>query len=931
MATTPSAQQLSVTNLYTALFNRAPDAAGLKFWTQALINGTSLATITQGFLGTPEAAAIYPAAQTSAQFVTSFYQTVFGRAPDAGGLAFWMNSLDAAGGAGSAAAKALVVSQINVIVSTPLGTRPAGLTDAEYAQTVADRSTFSNKAAVGAYFALDTPGTNLSLAKQALAGVTANAASVDAAKLVADGAVAPTVPAAPPAQVLVGTAGNDSFDFTHLTIRAGDSVDGLAGTDTLNYVDSSSTGVTFPAVTVKNVETINIRNVNTANVSTERALLQVLKTMDSGLSFSYAGVTITADGVASITDITQAFITGTNVGNARFSGVLTGYTATLSGASFTLTSTVPGDMPNLVVTGTGSTSVSGFTSNGNNSIVVDTVSGLGFDGATAFNAVLSSAPVAFTQLSAGQSIGMVGNNQMLTGNVSGAYANGAGVATVNLSGGTKSGLVTLGGIGLTGTIVNSTGQANILTGLQLTGATSALTINAATDVNLGTITASGLSAVTVSGAATNVTLGTLANTGLASIVASGLTAGGVTVTLGAALGTSFLGGGGKDTVTIAAGAVMTGALNGGAGTTDTIAFQTGSSLTSATAALISNFEVLQFSAASGTTQTYDPTLIAGTSYQIGTSLGHVVLTNLAAAPSVTVLGLVNGSLSLVLANATGTTDVVDVALDNVVNRAAGFYTGTTLTELKAVGVETVKIHALGTVIAGSDGTSAHSVMNSTANTSLKSIVIDGSQAIQINTGTLVGSVALTIDATTATGAVTVTARDATLRVDVNGGTASDTILAGQAGGTIFGGIGGDLIRLLAGSETLVYKSGADSLLDTVNTAGTSAAKMDAISGFQSGTDKIDLTALVMSIGGQQSYLDKNFATVADLAAANGSASFYTVGPDTRKIIAAHIGSDTYLVVDTNGNNTFNVGTDLVIKLTGTATVQESDLVLMPAG
>lgn len=197
MATAQPAQRAAIVNLYSALFNRAPDASGLAFWAQAYADGVSLATITQSFMGTPEARASYPATQTSTQFVAAFYQTVFGRSADAGGLAFWTSALDAAGGAGSDAARAVLAGQIVGIVSQSLVGKPEGLSDAAYAQTVADRALFANKAVVGDYVATVLGLGNTVLAKQVLALVTQDPASIPLAiAFAANGGVLPT-PEAP--------------------------------------------------------------------------------------------------------------------------------------------------------------------------------------------------------------------------------------------------------------------------------------------------------------------------------------------------------------------------------------------------------------------------------------------------------------------------------------------------------------------------------------------------------------------------------------------------------------------------------------------------------------------------------------------------------------------------------------------------------------
>jgi len=188
-------QQIAVTQLYTALFNRAPDAAGLAFWEQAMLNGASINTIAQSFFTSPEALAIYPSAAPTTQFVTRFYTTVFGREPDAEGLVFWSNALDAQGGAGNAAARATLVTQLVDVVSTPLTSKPAGISDAAYAQTVADRGRFINKTDVGVYFATELKSDDRALAAKVLAAVTHEPASVTEARGMAVGT--PTTPVTP--------------------------------------------------------------------------------------------------------------------------------------------------------------------------------------------------------------------------------------------------------------------------------------------------------------------------------------------------------------------------------------------------------------------------------------------------------------------------------------------------------------------------------------------------------------------------------------------------------------------------------------------------------------------------------------------------------------------------------------------------------------
>lgn len=489
-----------------------------------------------------------------------------------------------------------------------------------------------------------------------------------------------------------------------------------------------------------------------------------------------------------------------------------------------------------------------------------------------------------------------------------------------------------GGTGVA-TLAVSTGSAATISNLIIGGGstvdTTGLAITAAGNLKTAIFDVSNkLQTVTVSGAATSVDIGTLASTTVKSVDASGLTAGGVKVGLGANLASTFLGGAGNDTLTIAAGAVMTGTYDAGQGT-DTLALSTGSSLTSATGKLFTNFETLQVSnaGAAGTTETYDPTLLTGiTSYKVAASTGAVALTNLAANPSVTVTGNVAGTagLALVLKDATGSSDVASVTLDNGKTDASLVNTGLTVSKLTAVGVETVNIHSAGLV---TNGGTANTVTNDVANTSLSKVTIDGSANFTFTTGNV--TKAMTIDGSAATGALTLDASAAaTVGVNINGGSGNDTINAAAIGSNLIsGGKGGDAIMLAApgATDTIVFKAASDSLQDFVNPA--SKTTMDSVTNFASGTDKIDLTSLGITATTARAFTDKTFASTAALQAAEGSATFFQDATNiTRGAVAAHIGGDTYLIVDADKSGTFDATHDLVVKLTGTGALVQTDLI-----
>jgi len=89
-----TAQLEALTYLYIGLFDRAPDATGLFFWATKLSDGLSFEAITQFFIDSPEAIAIFGATPSNAEIVEGAYANLLDRASDIGGAAFWTSLLD---------------------------------------------------------------------------------------------------------------------------------------------------------------------------------------------------------------------------------------------------------------------------------------------------------------------------------------------------------------------------------------------------------------------------------------------------------------------------------------------------------------------------------------------------------------------------------------------------------------------------------------------------------------------------------------------------------------------------------------------------------------------------------------------------------------------------------------------------------------------
>lgn len=80
--------------LYQAAFNRAPDGSGLKYWAGQMENGVNLNQIASQFISSAEFQSLYGNNPTNQQFVANLYNNVLHRAPDQGGLDYWVAQLD---------------------------------------------------------------------------------------------------------------------------------------------------------------------------------------------------------------------------------------------------------------------------------------------------------------------------------------------------------------------------------------------------------------------------------------------------------------------------------------------------------------------------------------------------------------------------------------------------------------------------------------------------------------------------------------------------------------------------------------------------------------------------------------------------------------------------------------------------------------------
>ena len=80
--------------IYDAVFNRAPDDAGIGFWVHALENGYDLLGLATHFMRSDEFRSMYGDNPTNRDLVTGYYRNILDREPEPAGIDFWLGVLD---------------------------------------------------------------------------------------------------------------------------------------------------------------------------------------------------------------------------------------------------------------------------------------------------------------------------------------------------------------------------------------------------------------------------------------------------------------------------------------------------------------------------------------------------------------------------------------------------------------------------------------------------------------------------------------------------------------------------------------------------------------------------------------------------------------------------------------------------------------------
>ncbi|WP_114283647.1 DUF4214 domain-containing protein [Candidatus Halocynthiibacter alkanivorans] len=259
-----TAEQINaLTALYVGYFNRAPDPAGLEFWINELDGGREYNTIAADFAASAEAIAIYPYLSTpgvssSSAFLTAIYQNLFNRAPDAAGLEFWSGVLDS----GEVSVADMIEAIIN---GAEDGSQDKAIMDnkvevgLDFVETAANTSgfTYDVDAAAAAVEVLNGVDETSDSVDEGKAETSAFFVPVGDTYTLTTGI--------DQGAEFVGTESNDTFvaliDGTENTTLTGlDQLDGAGGDDNLQ-IDALTDVETLTGFTLANIETATIRAV----------------------------------------------------------------------------------------------------------------------------------------------------------------------------------------------------------------------------------------------------------------------------------------------------------------------------------------------------------------------------------------------------------------------------------------------------------------------------------------------------------------------------------------------------------------------------------------------------------------------------------------------------------------------------------------------
>lgn len=352
----------TVQKIFIAFYQRPADPAGLKYWADRIdtANGDAAAVVS-AFATSPEAVTLYGPidATTIGTVIDKIYLALFNKAPDPAGKKFYVDGFTA----GTFTAGTIALNILNgatnddaVAIANKLQVSNS------FTQQVDGRALTSPYFGTGTSFSATYKGdADAQAARDILKTVTASPSTVlspaqvtveiqtkiaDAGDPIVGQTSGQTFTLTTGVDAITGTVGNDTIsgvvtvkagplvDGTASTLTLADTIDGGAGTDTLKIsVDNSVAAGLLPAASISNVENIYIKQLSTGNDGTYN-LVNVTgeaKVIDNG-----------SVGNTTFTNIDKA-----TVGAQDITGAAANHTFTFKDSAFATTAALSVDVSNV--------------------------------------------------------------------------------------------------------------------------------------------------------------------------------------------------------------------------------------------------------------------------------------------------------------------------------------------------------------------------------------------------------------------------------------------------------------------------------------------------------------------------------------------------------------------------------------------------------
>lgn len=299
----------------------------------------------------------------------------------------------------------------------------------------------------------------------------------------------------------------------------------------------------------------------------------------------------------------------------------------------------------------------------------------------------------------------------------------------------------------------------------------------------------------------------------------------------------------------------------------------------------------------------------------GNTAEDVTYSNVAAGAGLTITATSAKKVDVVLADATGTSDVFNLAFTST---GAIDYSASSA-DITIAGVETINITTTDT------DTTAHTNVTDLEIVDATTLTVTGNTGLDITINGTTGASKITnFDASGVTGAaadaaalaVTYASENNTVGavITIKGGSGNDHLTGGVAANdTIFGGAGADTIVYTGGMD--VFHGGAGIDIFDINALGTATVHV-TIADLAAG-DKIDVdfghegTIATGALGAKIT-----LGAAATLANYLDAAAAAATGATNSVVKHFQFGGNTYLVVDSSDDAFFDAGDDSVVKISG---------------